>query len=127
MPARRDRRLRPSSPTRAEALTRPCPTPVHAAFRSSCAGPIARVISKHQGPHSCRFQQENSMIKLAIIFALISLIAGALGFTGVAAGAAGIAKILFVVFLVLFVAVLLFALLGATRISTKRTSPPSIS
>jgi uncharacterized membrane protein YtjA (UPF0391 family) len=65
------------------------------------------------------FQQEISMLKWAIVFAVIALIAGALGFTGVAAGAAGIAKILFVVFLVLFVAVLLFALLGAKAISNK--------
>ena len=56
------------------------------------------------------------MLKWAVIFAIIALIAGALGFTGVAAGAAGIAKILFVVFLVLFVAVLLFALLGAKAV-----------
>ena len=33
------------------------------------------------------------MLKYAIIFALISLVAGALGFSGVAAGAAGIAKV----------------------------------
>ena len=64
-------------------------------------------------------EQEISMLKWAIIFAVIALIAGVLGFTGVAAGAAGIAKILFVVFLVLFVAVLLFALLGAKAVSNK--------
>ena len=45
--------------------------------------------------------EENAMLKYAIVFALISLVAGALGFTGVAAGAAGIAKVLFVVFLIL--------------------------
>ena len=39
------------------------------------------------------------MLKYAIIFALISLVAGALGFSGVAAGAAGIAKVLFVLIL----------------------------
>ena len=33
------------------------------------------------------------MLKWAIIFAIISLVAGVFGFTGVAAGAAGIAKI----------------------------------
>jgi uncharacterized membrane protein YtjA (UPF0391 family) len=43
------------------------------------------------------------MLKYAIIFAVISLIAGALGFGGVAAGAAGIAKILFGLFLILAV------------------------
>ena len=41
------------------------------------------------------------MLKYAIIFAIVSLIAGALGFGGVAAGAAGIAKVLFGLFLVL--------------------------
>ncbi len=43
------------------------------------------------------------MLKYAIIFAVIALIAGALGFGGVAAGAAGIAKILFGLFLILAV------------------------
>jgi uncharacterized membrane protein YtjA (UPF0391 family) len=49
------------------------------------------------------------MLRWAIIFLVISLIAGALGFTGIAAGAARIAKILFGVFLVLFLLVILFA------------------
>ena len=43
------------------------------------------------------------MIKWAIIFFVISLIAGLLGFTGVAAGFRTIAKVLFFVFLILFV------------------------
>jgi len=55
----------------------------------------------------------------AALGSVIALIAGMFGFTGIAAGAAGIAKILFVVFLVLFVAVLLFALLGAKAVSNK--------
>jgi uncharacterized membrane protein YtjA (UPF0391 family) len=63
--------------------------------------------------------KETLMLKWAIIFAIIAVIAGLFGFTGIAAGAAGIAKILFVVFLVLFVAVLLFALLGAKAVSDK--------
>ena len=36
------------------------------------------------------------MLKWAIIFAVVSLIAGVFGFTGVASGAAGIAKIFFI-------------------------------
>ena len=51
------------------------------------------------------------MLRWALIFLVISLIAGALGFTGVAGAAIGIAKFLFVLFLVLFVA---FLVLGAT-------------
>lgn len=48
------------------------------------------------------------MIKWAIIFFVISLIAGFFGFTGVASGARGIAKVLFVIALVLFLIVLIF-------------------
>lgn len=52
------------------------------------------------------------MLKYAIIFALMSLVAGALGFGGIAAGSAGIAKILFGLFLVLTVVFILLAALG---------------
>jgi uncharacterized membrane protein YtjA (UPF0391 family) len=52
------------------------------------------------------------MLKYAIIFAVISLIAGALGFGGLAAGAAGIAKILFGLFLILAAVFLVLAALG---------------
>jgi uncharacterized membrane protein YtjA (UPF0391 family) len=52
---------------------------------------------------------ETIMLKWAIIFALISVVAGVLGFTGVAAGAAAIAKVLFFIFFALFV---IFLLLG---------------
>jgi uncharacterized membrane protein YtjA (UPF0391 family) len=57
-------------------------------------------------------RQESFMLKYAIIFAVISLIAGALGFGGVAAGAAGIAKVLFGLFLLLAVVFLVLAALG---------------
>jgi len=48
------------------------------------------------------------MIKWALIFFIISLIAGFFGFTNVAAGARGIAKVLFVIALVIFLIVLVF-------------------
>jgi uncharacterized membrane protein YtjA (UPF0391 family) len=57
------------------------------------------------------------MLKWAIIFFLISLVAGALGFTGVARGAAGIAKILFVLFLVLAIIFLLLLFAGVAAVS----------
>jgi uncharacterized membrane protein YtjA (UPF0391 family) len=56
--------------------------------------------------------QEKLMLKYAIIFAIISLIAGALGFGGIAAGSAGIAKILFGLFLILAVVFVVLAALG---------------
>jgi uncharacterized membrane protein YtjA (UPF0391 family) len=56
--------------------------------------------------------KDANMLKYAIIFALISLVAGALGFGGVAAGSAGIAKILFGLFLILAVIFVVLAALG---------------
>ncbi len=52
------------------------------------------------------------MLKYAIIFAVVSLIAGALGFGGIAAGSAGIAKVLFGLFLILAVVFIVLAALG---------------
>jgi uncharacterized membrane protein YtjA (UPF0391 family) len=55
-----------------------------------------------------------SMIKWAIIFFIISLVAGFFGFSGVAAGSWTIAKILFFIALTIFLVVLVFGvLLGA--------------
>ena len=51
------------------------------------------------------------MLKWALIFLVISIIAGVLVFTGIASGAAAIAKFLFFTFLVLFV---IFLVLGIT-------------
>lgn len=51
------------------------------------------------------------MLKWAIIFFVISLIAGFFGFTNAAAGARSIAKILFFVAITLFLIVLVFGVL----------------
>ncbi|TDK28382.1 DUF1328 domain-containing protein [Luteimonas aestuarii] len=48
------------------------------------------------------------MVKWAIIFAIIGLVAGALGFSGVASAAMGIAQVLF--FIAIAIAVVLFVL-----------------
>lgn len=56
--------------------------------------------------------EEIVMFKYAIIFALISVVAGVFGFTGVAAGAAGIAKIAFGLFLILTIIFIVLAALG---------------
>ncbi len=64
----------------------------------------------HRG--RCAANRRWVLLKYAIVFAIISLLAGALGFTGVAAGAAGIAKVLFGLFLILAVVFLVLAALG---------------
>lgn len=51
------------------------------------------------------------MLKWAIIFFVISLIAGALGFTNIASGARRIARILFFIALAIFLVVLIFGVM----------------
>lgn len=51
------------------------------------------------------------MLRYAVVFLIIALVAGLLGFTGVAAGAVQIAKVLFFVFLLLFLASLIVGLM----------------
>jgi uncharacterized membrane protein YtjA (UPF0391 family) len=50
------------------------------------------------------------MLKWALVFFLISLVAAVFGFTGIAAGAAAIAQVLFFVSVVLFVLCLVLGL-----------------
>jgi uncharacterized membrane protein YtjA (UPF0391 family) len=51
------------------------------------------------------------MLKLAIIFFIVSLIAGAIGFTNVSRMAKRIAMVLFALFFLIFLALLAFAYL----------------
>lgn len=51
------------------------------------------------------------MLRWALIFFVVALIAALLGFTGTAVAAAGIAKILFYLFLVLFLVTMIGHLL----------------
>lgn len=56
------------------------------------------------------------MLKWALIFFLISIVAGVFGFTGIAAGSAVIAKVLFGIFLALFAIFLVVGILLARRL-----------
>jgi uncharacterized membrane protein YtjA (UPF0391 family) len=58
-----------------------------------------------------QLEEAHIMLKWALVFLVISLIAGVFGFTGIAAGAAAIAKVLFFLALLLFV---VFLVLGLT-------------
>jgi uncharacterized membrane protein YtjA (UPF0391 family) len=51
------------------------------------------------------------VLKFALIFFVISLIAGAFGFTGVASGARTIAKVLFFIALAIFLIILVFGVM----------------
>jgi len=88
-------------------------------------GLLRRVSRKHLRPlpgwahYAGAFDndKESFMLKWAIIFAIISLVAGVFGFTGIAAGAAGIAKILFFIFVAIAVLFVVLALLGISLFS----------
>jgi uncharacterized membrane protein YtjA (UPF0391 family) len=56
------------------------------------------------------------MLKWALIFLVISIIAGAFGFTGIASGAKTIAKVLFFIFLAVFAIFIVVALLAGQAI-----------
>lgn len=51
------------------------------------------------------------MLKLAIAFFIVSVIAGVLGFTNVASGARRIAKVFFFLFLLIFLAIVVFGIM----------------
>ena len=51
------------------------------------------------------------MLKLALFFFVVSIIAALFGFTGISVAAAGIAKILFFVFVALFLILLIAGLM----------------
>ena len=56
------------------------------------------------------------MLKWALIFFIVSLVAALFGFTGIASGAAAIAKILFYIALALFVVFLILGVMAAKAI-----------
>ncbi|WP_425542743.1 DUF1328 family protein [Algoriphagus jejuensis] len=53
-------------------------------------------------------KNQNIMLRWAIGFFIIAIIAAIFGFGGIAAGAASIAKVLFIIFIILFLLTLIF-------------------
>jgi uncharacterized membrane protein YtjA (UPF0391 family) len=62
----------------------------------------------------CGVATEIDMLRLALFFLVVSLVAALFGFTGISAAAAGIAKILFFIFIVIFVVLLIAALMAGS-------------
>ena len=58
------------------------------------------------------------MLRWAVIFLVVSLVAALFGFTGISVAAAGMAKVLFFIFIVLF----LVALIGGLTLGKKISS-----
>jgi len=57
------------------------------------------------------------MLKWAVIFLIIALVAALFGFTDIASASAGIAKILFAIFLVLFLGAVFIGLIVGKRLT----------
>jgi uncharacterized membrane protein YtjA (UPF0391 family) len=70
-------------------------------FHFSCDLTIARLVPDLDEP------EDSIMLRWALIFFVVALMAAVLGFTGIALAAAGVAKILFYIFVILFVLSLL--------------------
>jgi uncharacterized membrane protein YtjA (UPF0391 family) len=66
---------------------------------------------------NARHNMEIHMLRWAVIFLLIGLVAGLLGFTSLAGASIAIAKIIFFVFMVLFLAFLVAGLTVARRVT----------
>jgi len=57
------------------------------------------------------------MLKWALIFAVIAVVAALFGFTGIAAGSAAIAKFLFVAALIIFLVLLVLGIAAARKVT----------
>lgn len=57
------------------------------------------------------------MLKWAIIFLVISLVAGLFGFTGISAAAGGVARILFFIAIAIFLIFVVLAIMGVGMVS----------
>jgi uncharacterized membrane protein YtjA (UPF0391 family) len=59
-------------------------------------------------------EEENVMLRWALIFLVVAIVAGIFGFAGIMIAAAGIAKLLFYLFLLLFLVSLVMGLVSRT-------------
>lgn len=57
------------------------------------------------------------MLKLALLFLIISLVAGALGFGGIAGASAGIAKFVFGIAILVFLVFVALAIMGVKALT----------
>jgi uncharacterized membrane protein YtjA (UPF0391 family) len=67
-------------------------------------------------PKGTSHLQGGTMLRWAVIFFIIAIIAGIFGFGGIASESAGIAKILFTIFLIIFVVTLILGLAAGKKV-----------
>jgi uncharacterized membrane protein YtjA (UPF0391 family) len=71
---------------------------------------LRRTRKFQSGPIESDVRLAMTILKWALIFFVISVVAGVLGFTGISAASADLAQILFYVFLVIFLVLLVLGL-----------------
>ena len=57
------------------------------------------------------------MLRWAVVFLILGIIAGVLGFTAIAGAAIAIAKFLFFIFIAIFIVLLILGLMAARRLT----------
>jgi uncharacterized membrane protein YtjA (UPF0391 family) len=58
------------------------------------------------------------MLRWALIFLVVAIVAALFGFTDIAAASAGIAKVLFAIFLILFLAALVIGVIAGRKLTS---------
>jgi uncharacterized membrane protein YtjA (UPF0391 family) len=95
--------------------------PATAGLRQFTSGSGEAAAAEWNEPRTSRFQvrpcEASPMLKLAIVFLVISLIAGALGMTNVSAVTKRISFILFGLFLLIFIVLIVIAVMVGQAIT----------
>lgn len=65
----------------------------------------------------CEISEEVAMLKWALVFLVLGLVAGVLGFTAIAGASIAIAKFLFFIFIAIFVVLLILGMTAVRRIT----------
>jgi uncharacterized membrane protein YtjA (UPF0391 family) len=74
-------------------------------------GPPSEVTEGNGAAAACRLMEQTvTLLKWALIFFLVSIVAGVLGFTGISVASADVARFLFYVFVVIFLVLLVLGL-----------------
>jgi uncharacterized membrane protein YtjA (UPF0391 family) len=82
-----------------------------AAGNQSIRPKLGSAIVERAAGAACGLQeQEMTILKWALIFLLVSIVAGIFGFTGISAASADVARFLFYVFVVIFLILLILGL-----------------
>jgi uncharacterized membrane protein YtjA (UPF0391 family) len=77
-----------------------------------CEGTLLPALRSERG-----FLEGTIVLRLAVLFLILGLVAGILGFTGIAGASFAIAKFLFFIFLVIFLVFLVLGLAAARKLT----------